>query len=44
MEVPWIQDGDVNFVPTRVKWIETLGNNKAAKKEKEVGPGEGDDE
>jgi len=35
MEVPWIQDGGVIFVPTRVKWIETLSNIKEAKKETE---------
>jgi hypothetical protein len=41
MEVPWIQDGGVSFVPTRVKWIETLSNSKSAKKETEEHQGDG---
>ena len=41
MEVPWIQDGGVSFVPTRVKWIETLSNSKGAKKETEEHQGGG---
>jgi hypothetical protein len=31
IEVPWRQDGDVSFVPTRVKWIESLGSKPKAK-------------
>ena len=30
---PWVTDGaDLSFVPTRVKWIETLSHNKPAKR------------
>lgn len=33
IDCPWMSDeGDLSFVPTRVKWIETLSNNKPAKK------------
>lgn len=32
IECPWATNGgDLSFVPTRVKWIETLSNNKPAK-------------
>jgi len=37
IEVPWIQDGGVSFVATRVKWIESLGDKpkkKLKRKEK----------
>jgi hypothetical protein len=37
MDVPWIKDGGVSFIPTRVKWIETLSNNKGVKKKAEEG-------
>ena len=35
IQVPWIEDGKVNFVPTRVKWIETLSNSKRLKQSAE---------
>ena len=33
IQCPWVTDGgDLSFVPTRVKWIETLSNNKPTKR------------
>jgi hypothetical protein len=28
IDFPWIEDGKTSFVPTRVKWIESLASRK----------------
>jgi len=45
IEVPWTREGDVDFVATRIKWIETLGkDSKSSEKGKEEAHGGANDE
>jgi hypothetical protein len=32
IEYPWGMEGDLNFVPTRIKWIEAIPNQKEKKR------------
>jgi hypothetical protein len=31
IDCPWIKNGEPDFIPTRVKWIETLTNKRDKK-------------
>lgn len=33
IDYPWIKNGEVSFIPTRVKWIESLANKQAKKRD-----------
>ena len=33
IELPWMKGQKPSFVPTRIKWIETISNHKKRKKE-----------
>ena len=34
IEHPWITEGNVNFIPTRIKWIESMSKKKGKKDDK----------
>jgi hypothetical protein len=37
IEYPWVMEGNLNFVPTRIKWIETIPNQKEKKRKTKKG-------
>jgi hypothetical protein len=40
LECPWNKDGEIDWIPTRVKWVETISNNKKERKEEKEGKDE----
>ena len=34
IEYPWISEGNINFIPTRIKWIKSMSNKKGKNEDK----------
>ena len=34
IEYPWSSEGNINFIPTRIKWIESMSNKKGKNEDK----------